>query len=87
MEGFYRDHEYLDIGLGMNPLLCGKGHGASFVQVGMAYAKNHFKAKKLRLTVADFNQRALKTYQKVGFKEIGEFNSQNIKFKVMSYED
>ena len=87
MEGFYRDHEYLDIGLGMNPLLCGKGHGASFVHVGMAYAKNHFKAKKLRLTVADFNQRALKTYQKVGFKEIGEFNSQNIKFKVMSYED
>lgn len=84
---FYRDHEYLDIGLGMNPLLCGKGYGANFIRVGMAYAKKNFSAQKFRLTVADFNRRAIKTYQKVGFEEVGEFHSRNIKFKVMCFED
>ena len=85
--GFYADETYLDIGLGMNPLLCGKGYVASFLELGMQYAKEILGAKKFRLTVADFNERGIKVYQKVGFYEVGTFEARNrveqIRFKVM----
>ena len=86
VEGFYDDPTYTDIGLGMNPMLCGKGYGPSFVKIGMKHAKKQFKSEKFRLTVANFNIRAIKTYEKVGFKEIGEFKTPSICFKVMCYE-
>lgn len=87
VKGFYDDTTYTDIGLGMNPLLCGKGHGPNFVKLGMEHAKNKYGSQKFRLTVADFNIRAIKTYEKVGFKEIGVFKNQSIRFKVMCYEE
>ena len=53
----------------------------------MEHAKNKYGSQKFRLTVADFNIRAIKTYEKVGFKEIGVFKNQSIRFKVMCYEE
>ena len=53
----------------------------------MQYAKEILGAKKFRLTVADFNERGIKMYQKVGFYEVGTFEARNrveqIRFKVM----
>lgn len=65
---FYNDNNFLDIGLGLNPDLCNRGYGVKFVLAGMNYAINRFSLKQFRLTVASFNQRAIKVYQRVGFK-------------------
>ena len=59
---------FLDIGLGMNPRLCGQGRGAAFLAAGMAYARNAFPPAPLRLTVAAFNKRAICVYRKLGFE-------------------
>ena len=83
---FY-DPEMLDIGLGMKPILCGKGYGCSFVQNGLDFAQCNFNIKQIKLTVAAFNTRAIRTYEKIGFQHSSNIihrNTQQV-FKVMIY--
>jgi RimJ/RimL family protein N-acetyltransferase len=83
----YEDKNFIDIGLGMNPELCGKGHGFKFVASEVKFAKALFGTEKFRLTVAEFNERAIKLYEKAGFKKVMEFNRTNeqgtMRFNVM----
>ena len=65
----YRDYDIVDIGLGMRPDLTGQGKGIEFLYKGLVFAKKKFSNTKFRLTVATFNQRAIKVYKKAGFKE------------------
>jgi GNAT superfamily N-acetyltransferase len=73
----YEDNNFIDIGLGMNPELCGKGNGYKFAASEVKFAKALFGTEKLRLTVAEFNERAIKLYKKIGFKKVMEFNRTN----------
>jgi [ribosomal protein S18]-alanine N-acetyltransferase len=73
--GWKYDNSSLDIGLGLKPNLTGQGKGAFFVQQGINYAISAFNNNKIRLTVASFNKRAIKTYNKLGFTAIGEFKN------------
>jgi len=81
------DEKYLDIGLGLRPDLCGKGHGLTFFLKGIDHAQRHFNTQNFRLSVATFNERAIKLYSKAGFyveREVTHSFSNN-KFLVMKY--
>jgi RimJ/RimL family protein N-acetyltransferase len=67
-QNVYQDEGYLDFGLGKNPRYCGNGNGLEFVKIGLDYLKAKFNTNKFRLTVYDFNKRAIKVYEKAGFK-------------------
>ncbi|WP_273327282.1 GNAT family N-acetyltransferase [Vallitalea guaymasensis] len=65
--GAYEKTNFLDVGLGIRPDLCGKGIGYDFMVKQLEYAQSKLTSENFRLTVADFNKRAIKLYEKLGF--------------------
>ncbi len=59
--------DFLDIGVCLKPELCGQGFGREFFTMGMEFAQEVMKASSLRLTVAEFNKRAIHLYENCGF--------------------
>lgn len=56
----------INIGLGMKPELCGQGKGHEFLK--FILTTEELKNKKIELEVREFNKRAIKSYEQVGFK-------------------
>ncbi|SEL10813.1 GNAT family N-acetyltransferase [Paenibacillus sp. OK003] len=73
--GLYQEEGYLDIGLGLDPVLTGQKIGSVFLKQSLAFLQNHFKSSQFRLVVATFNERAIKVYERTGFKRDKEFYS------------
>jgi [ribosomal protein S18]-alanine N-acetyltransferase len=55
------------IGLGLRPDLSGHGYGLAFVQAGIEFGKQRYAPTSFQLTVAIFNERAIKVYKRAGF--------------------
>jgi ribosomal-protein-alanine N-acetyltransferase len=72
--GLYAD-EALDIGLGLRPDLTGRGQGRAFLTAGLDFARQRFASATFRLSVAAFNQRAIRLYETVGFQAVATFVS------------
>lgn len=82
-QNLYTGEKVLDIGLGLKPEWTGKGSGQSFLQAGIAFARQQFKPEYLRLSVAAFNARAMKVYARAGFTETSSFVNNGTAFNVM----
>ena len=79
-------NEFIDIGLGMNPTLCGQGFGLTFLEAGLKFACGLYQSNRFRLSVVHFNQRAINVYRRLGFcaeREVTHLNSGE-KFYVMT---
>jgi ribosomal-protein-alanine N-acetyltransferase len=64
----------LDIGLGIRPDLVGGGQGIHYVQAVLDFARPTFAPLVLRVTVAEFNRRALRVWEKAGFRAVQTFH-------------
>ncbi|WP_273834027.1 GNAT family N-acetyltransferase [Guptibacillus sedimenti] len=84
------DNLTYDIGLGMRPDLTNRGMGLDFLKAGLAFVKNVYNPRKITLSVATFNQRAIKVYRKLGFRDVNTFmqdtNASTFEFLKMEYE-
>lgn len=65
----------LDVGIGMKPESTGKGLGHGFVAAVLAYAETTYACDRLRATVAAFNRRSLRVFEKHGFRRQSSFVS------------
>lgn len=84
-EGCYTGANYTDVGLGLRPDICGNGYGINFLNDGIEFVRECTKTSKIRLTVAEFNIRAIKVYMKIGFEQKCSFVriADNMKFIIM----
>ena len=80
--------EQVEIGLGLAPNLTGHGLGSEFMSVIENFVKDNYDYKVIVLSVADFNLRAIKVYQKAGYVQTGTENVHSnggiYKFNLMS---
>jgi ribosomal-protein-alanine N-acetyltransferase len=63
----------LDIGLGVRPDLTGQGRGLTYVNAVLDFARRTFPPTAFRVTVAEFNKRALRVWKKAGFRPVQTF--------------
>ena len=68
-----KEDEIFSLGVQMKPSLIGKGFGTEVVEAILKFGKETYKFNEIDLLVAKFNKRAMKVYEKLGFKITDEF--------------
>jgi RimJ/RimL family protein N-acetyltransferase len=68
---FEEKGDALEIGLGLRPELAGRGLGLAFFIVALEFGRDRFRPRRMILNVAAFNERAIKVYERAGFRETG----------------
>lgn len=63
--------EEVFIGIGVNPEFCNRGYGQQMLQEVYEISKRLYPAKPLYLEVRSWNKRAIRCYEKAGFKVEG----------------
>lgn len=67
------DDSALDTGGGLRPDLTGVGLGRHIIAAGLTYGRAHYSPAAFRVTVAQFNSRALHVVGSLGFVEVSHF--------------
>lgn len=65
--------EALDIGMGIRPDLVGQGGGKQYAQAVVRYGANQYGAQQFRVTIAEFNKRAKRVWEQLGFEQVEKF--------------
>ena len=60
------------IGIGVNPNICGKGYGQRILKAVAGITDRLYPSKREYLEVREWNKRAVRCYEKAGFKIEGE---------------
>lgn len=78
----------LDIGMGIRPDLTGQRRGSCYVEAVLDFARQTFAPPFIRVTVAAFNQRALRVWYKAGFRAVKTFEhqTQGVSFVILVQE-
>ena len=60
----------VEVGIGLRPDLTGRGLGESFLNAQLEYASQQWHPGLFRLFVAAWNERAIRLYERLGFREV-----------------
>ena len=65
---FEKKGRIVEVGLGLRPDLTGRKLGLGFMLAGLEFARRHFSPTGFQLSVATFNGRAIRVYERTGFR-------------------
>ncbi len=66
----------LDVGIGLRPNLTGQGLGGQVIAALLDVARQTFGAQPFRATIAAWNRRSIRTFEKLGFKQTATFRTE-----------
>ena len=66
-----KDDDAVEVGLGLRPDLTGQGLGEAVVRAALEYARAEWQPTTLRLFVTVWNDRAIRLYERLVFREVG----------------
>src|SRR5215472_8179555 len=69
------DDSALDTGGGLRPNLTGRGLGRRAITTGLEFGRLQFAPPAFRVTVASFNERALRVVRSLGFRDVSSFRA------------
>jgi RimJ/RimL family protein N-acetyltransferase len=75
--GMYDTGDALDLGMLLAPVLVGKGQGASICRQLLHFASREYAPQRFRVTIAQFNQRAVRLFSSLGFQLEHTFTGQS----------
>lgn len=75
---FVNKNNYVLIGLGLKPSLCGQGLGKVVMELLKNECKSRYNNKKIILEVRSFNKRAINCYKKAGFKIVDIYSKNTL---------
>jgi RimJ/RimL family protein N-acetyltransferase len=64
--------DVVEVGIGLRPDLTGRGLGEMYLQAELDYAREQWRPRAFRLYVTEWNTRAIRLYDRLGFREVGE---------------
>lgn len=67
------------------PSFIGKGHGTKMISEFISYLKSNFEISKIITDPSPDNQRAIRCYEKVGFKSVEEIDTPDGRELLMEY--
>jgi RimJ/RimL family protein N-acetyltransferase len=62
--------DVVEVGVGLRPDLTGRQLGESFLRAQLEYASHNWQPESFRLFVAAWNERAIRLYERLGFREV-----------------
>jgi [ribosomal protein S18]-alanine N-acetyltransferase len=65
------DGDVVEVGIGLRPDVTGHGRGESFLRAQLDYAASRWQPATFRLFVTAWNERAIKLYERLDFREVG----------------
>jgi len=69
---YFAPHEdAVEVGIGLRPDLTGHGQGEPYLRDQLDYAAKQWQPRTFRLFVAAWNERAIRLYERLGFRETG----------------
>jgi len=70
----------------LRPDLTGRGLGARYLAAALELARRELGAARVRVTVAEFNARALRLCEKAGFRRVSRFDGRDRPFWILERE-
>jgi RimJ/RimL family protein N-acetyltransferase len=65
----------VDVGMGMDPTLVGRGYGTAFGRTVLAFLAGTYPDKALRAVVQGWNERTLRLTYRLGFEAVGNLTA------------
>ncbi len=81
--GLYEEPGSVDIGLGLRPDLTSRGLGGPFLMDILEHLAGTLQPKQFRLTVVAANERAVRLYERLGFRTVRRFEGEVHAFLIM----